>query len=332
MAEAAAASALVGTAPAAPRQCWRRPPAPRRVAGLRCRAAPAGEGTPTPLEVLRNDVNFLEDLHDELVAAHRSAHDEVCGLLACCVCALQLAGVGWGCLSSQDSRSQLRRDACHTTQACWSELASSAAACQPAGWCAPCTHGASGIFVWLHFRRCPSTHPACCGRVTTAAPAATALQWLQVVAVLNPIAGEQMQRALEEQIAGMQVRAAGMLGFISSCSAQTLLQGQRTMLCCVLHAAFPPNCGHCKSIARSGVLWHALLAALLPAGLLAHAVDLGLESLHHTLISSCDTPLWHCHILTAAPAVPPPPCRRSWRRLTCRSTAARAACGTRWPT
>lgn len=92
MAEAAAASALVGTAPAAPRQCWRRPPAPRRVAGLRCRAAPAGEGTPTPLEVLRNDVNFLEDLHDELVAAHRSAHDEVRAL--CCVCVLWLAGAG----------------------------------------------------------------------------------------------------------------------------------------------------------------------------------------------------------------------------------------------
>ena len=77
MAEAAAACALVGAAPAAPRpHCRRRQPACRRVAGLRCRAA-AGEGTPTPLEVLRKDVSFLGDLHGELVAAHRSAHDEV---------------------------------------------------------------------------------------------------------------------------------------------------------------------------------------------------------------------------------------------------------------
>lgn len=86
MAEAAAASALVGAAPAAPRQpCRRRPPAPRRVADLRCRTA-AGEGVPTPLDVLRNDVSYLEDLHGELVAAHRSAHDEVRGprlLLSC---------------------------------------------------------------------------------------------------------------------------------------------------------------------------------------------------------------------------------------------------------
>ncbi len=81
MAEAAAACGLVGAAPAAPRRqpvAARRQPVARRVAGLRCRAA-AGDGvpTPTPMDVLRNDVCFLEDLHGELVEAHRSAHDEV---------------------------------------------------------------------------------------------------------------------------------------------------------------------------------------------------------------------------------------------------------------